>query len=241
MKKISSICFIIICFFSFTAQEAINQLDNKGAKTGKWIGRYPNSKSKRYEGFFRDDKPTGQFTYYAEKGYISAKVNFINDSISSSVMYYDDGMVMAKGKFINQLKVGKWSTYLKSGDLLNIYNYKNGILEGSQYMYYPENKESRKVALMEEYYCVKGLKDGVWKQYYELGSVKSKGQYKEGLKQGRFEYYFLNGKIDKKGRYIDDKKNGLWFFYDLDKDIMDEVIYKMGDVVKSKLKIDEGQ
>lgn len=241
MKKTSSLCLIMICFFSFSAQENSNQLDSKGAKTGKWIGSYPNSGNKRYEGFFINDKPTGQFTYYAEKGYVSAKVNFINDTTSSSVMYYDDGVVMAKGKFINQQKVGKWSTYLKSGDLLNIYNYTNGVLEGAQYMYYPENKESRKIALMEEYYCQGGLMDGVWKQYYELGTIKAKGQYRKGLKQGRFEYYFLNGKIDKKGRYIDDKKNGLWFLYDLDKNVMDEVIYNMGEVVKPKLKTDEGQ
>ena len=33
---------------------------------------------------------------------------------------------MAKGKFINQMKQGKWFTYSRSGTLLNIFNFDKG-------------------------------------------------------------------------------------------------------------------
>lgn len=236
MKRTLFFIFFNCIFFGLFAQNSINQLNAKGEKTGPWEGFYNTSNNKRYKGSFSKDKPIGQFTYYAEKGHVSAEVNFINDSISSSVMYYDNGYVMAKGKFLNKKKVGKWSTYRKSGDLLNIFNYKNGVLEGSQYMYYPENKETKQVKLFEEYYCLNGLKHGVWKQYFELGRLKAKGQYSNGKKEGKFEYYFMNGNIDKKGNFSNNKKNGLWFFYNLDTENMDELIYKMGDIVKSKSK-----
>ena len=241
MKNIlTCICLIFNTLIS-TCQESFNQLDYNGKKNGKWIGFYEVSNNKRYEGFFENDKPVGQFIYYSDKGHVSAKVDFINDSISSSNLYYDNGVVMAKGKFINKLKIGKWSTYLRTGDLLNIFNYKSGILDGSQFMYYPENKETKKVALMEEYQCIMNVKVGIWRQYYELGTLKAKGQYVNGKKQGVFEYYFTNGKIDKKGSFIDDQKNGLWYFYDIDNEKMDEIIYKMGKAEKIKLNKNEGQ
>ena len=228
------VCFNFLFFSSF-AQNPINQLNDKGEKVGPWVGYYSASNNKRYEGFFENDKPVGQFLYFSEKGHVSAKINFINDSISSSLMYHDNGNMMAKGKFINKLKVGKWFTYRSSGDLLNIFNYNNGKLDGSQYMYYPANKETQQSKLMEEYSCVYGLKHGQWNQYYELGTTKSKGNYLNGKKEGLFEYYFLNGSLDKKGRFVDDKKNGLWYFYNEDTDQMDKIIYKMGQVKKSKI------
>jgi antitoxin component YwqK of YwqJK toxin-antitoxin module len=232
MKNITSIMLLSFLILSFTAQNPINQLTDKGEKIGPWVGYYSISNNKRYEGAFQNDKPVGQFIYYADKGHVSAKINFINDSISKSIMYHENGIIMAKGKFVNKLKVGKWSTYIQTGDLLNIYNYKLGKMDGPQFMYYPENNQTKKIPVMEEFYCVNGIKDGIWKQYYELGTFKAKGQYSKGLKQGRFEYYFLNGNIDKKGRFIDDKKHGLWYFYDIEEEIMKEHVYNMGDLKK---------
>ena len=232
MMKIIFKIFCVLWTSTFLAQETLNKINDRGGKVGQWIGYYSTTNTKRYEGFFENDVPVGEFTYHSEKGYVSAKVNFLNDSVSLSEMYYENGFVMAKGKFVNKLKVGKWSTYIQTGDLLNIYNYKLGKMDGPQFMYYPENKETKKNPVMEEFYCVDGIKDGIWKQYYELGSVKAKGQYSKGLKQGRFEYYFLNGNIDKKGRFIDDKKHGLWYFYDIEEEIMKEHIYNMGDLKK---------
>ena len=234
MKNITSIILLSFLILSFTAQNPINQLTDKGEKIGPWVGYYSISNNKRYEGAFQNDKPVGQFIYYADKGYVSAKINFINDSISKSIMYHENGVIMAKGKFVNKLKVGKWFTYRNSGDLLNIFNYYNGKLDGNQYMYYPANKETQQSKLMEEYSCVLDLKNGQWKQYYELGSIKAKGNYIHGNKSGVFEYYFLNGRIDKKGKFLDDKKNGLWLLYNEETDQMDKIIYKMGEIKKSK-------
>tara|TARA_B100001287_G_scaffold260226_1_gene248113 strand:+ start:10050 stop:10751 length:702 start_codon:yes stop_codon:yes gene_type:complete len=232
MKIILKI-FYVLWFTTSFSQGDFNQFNDKGEKNGKWIGYYNTTNNKRYEGSFVNNSPVGEFIYYSEKGYVSAKVNFLNDSISFSEMYYENGIIMAKGNFLNKLKVGRWTTYLNTGDLLNIYNYKLGNMDGPQYMYYPENKETKKVPLMEEFYCVGGIKDGIWKQYYELGSIKAKGQYSNGLKQGKFEYYFSNGNIDKKGRYVNDKKHGLWYFYDIDEEVMKERIYNMGNLKES--------
>ncbi len=153
---------------------------------------------KRYNGSFIDGNPIGLFKYFTKEGRVSAKVNFINDSLSSSEMYFDNGFVMAKGKFINQMKQGKWFTYSRTGKLLNVFNFDKGAMEGTQYLYYPADQETNSVKIMEEYNCLNGLKNGSWKQYFKLGRVKSEGNYSMGKRDGIFIYYFANGTIDTK-------------------------------------------
>ena len=134
---------IILIFFtlsvSYPQEVKQNQYDKKNKKTGSWIGYHNNSNSKRYTGQFLAGIPKGIFHYYAIEGHLSAKVNFINDSISSSEMYYDNGNIMARGKFINKMKQGKWYTYSRFGDLLNVFNFNAGAMQGKQYLYYPAN------------------------------------------------------------------------------------------------------
>ena len=88
-------------------------------------------------------------------------------------MYYDNAGLMAKGKFVNQMKEEN-GLLIRYGDILNVFNEK-GAMHGKQYLYYPANKETNEVKLMEEYYCENGLKNGKWKQYFKLGTVKSEG------------------------------------------------------------------
>jgi len=227
--------------FAVKSQEitSVNQLDKVGKKTGKWVGYHENTQIKRYVGEFKNNHPIGQFTYYSTEGYITATVDYINDTLSSSVMYHENGRLMAKGKFINKLKAGKWFTYSRFGDLLNVFQYQKGILDGKQYLYYPQGDESNEIKVMEEYECTQGLKHGSWKQYYPLGTIKGEGKYVNGEKQGRFIYYFSNGIIDMKGSFVDDKKNGVWFFYNSNNSNMDEVRYKLGEVILSEDSIDE--
>ena len=233
----SSFCFILLIITSFTihAQDTQkNQLNKKNQKIGEWVGIHEETNTIRYKGNFVDDKPVGLFTYYAKEGHISAKVNFINDSLSSTEMYFDNGYVMAKGKFINQMKQGKWFTYSRTGILLNVFNFDKGAMEGTQYLYYPEDEETSSVKIMEEYNCVNGLKNGLWKQYYKLGRVKSEGNYLMGKRDGLFTYYFADGTIDTKGSFKNDFKQGDWFFYDDEKSNMKKVTYDKGKLVEKK-------
>ena len=66
---------------------------------------------------------------------------------------------------------------------------------------------------MEQYECKGGLKNGVWKEFHKLGTVKAEGNYVEGNKEGVFTYYFTNGSIEMKGPFEKDpKEKGEWFF-----------------------------
>jgi antitoxin component YwqK of YwqJK toxin-antitoxin module len=228
--------FFFTLSVSYSQEVKLNQYDKKNKKTGSWIGYHDNSNAKRYTGQFLAGIPKDVFNYYAIEGHLSAIVNFINDSISSSEMYFDNGNIMAKGKFINKMKQGKWYTYSRYGDLLNVFNFNVGAMQGKQYLYYPANTETNQVKLMEEYNCEKGLKNGKWKQYFKLGTIKSEGFYEMGTKEGVFTYYFLNGSVDTKGLYRNNKKHGPWLYYDGENKNMKKISYNNGKVIENKIK-----
>tara|TARA_B110001450_G_scaffold104069_1_gene98547 strand:+ start:683 stop:1366 length:684 start_codon:yes stop_codon:yes gene_type:complete len=221
--------------FITNAQDTkINQINKKNQKTGNWIGYHKETNTKRYNGSFIDGNPIGLFKYFTKEGRVSAKVNFINDSLSSSEMYFDNGLVMAKGKFINQMKQGKWFTYSRTGKLLNVFNFDKGAMEGTQYLYYPADQETSSVKIMEEYNCLNGLKNGSWKQYFKLGRLKSEGNYSMGKRDGIFIYYFANGTIDSKGSFKNNLKDGNWFYYDGEKANMKKLTYEKGKLIEKK-------
>ena len=221
--------------FITNAQDTkINQINKKNQKTGNWIGYHKETNTKRYNGSFIDGNPIGLFKYFTKEGRVSAKVNFINDSLSSSEMYFDNGLVMAKGKFINQMKQGKWFTYSRTGTLLNVFNFDKGAMEGTQYLYYPADQETNSVKIMEEYNCLNGLKNGSWKQYFKLGRVKSEGNYSMGKRDGIFIYYFANGTIDSKGSFKNNLKDGNWFYYDGEKANMKKLTFEKGKLIEKK-------
>ena len=77
MKYIASLLLILIFSIPlFTIAQPItsktdtvtNRIDESGLKQGYWITYYENG-NKKYEGFFKDDKPVGTFTrFYEDKG-----------------------------------------------------------------------------------------------------------------------------------------------------------------------------
>ena len=66
MKKLVFIIAAIMVFsFYVSSQTSINQIDAKGLKQGKWIGKFPSG-STRYEGSFVNDQPVGEMKRYHE-------------------------------------------------------------------------------------------------------------------------------------------------------------------------------
>ena len=78
--RILFFCFPLFCFSQ-------NFIDENQYKQGKWIQKHPNGQL-RYEGSFIDDKPTGIFNYYTEKGVLKANLEFFNDGNASSARLY---------------------------------------------------------------------------------------------------------------------------------------------------------
>lgn len=58
------------------------------------------------------------------------------------------------------------------------------------------------------------LRHGMWKAWYETGTLWSEGEYKEGKRNGKGIYYHPNGKKYIEGIYSNDVRVGNWRFYD---------------------------
>ena len=111
-------------FFSQNTNLPLNKLNKKGEKIGKWKVLHENSNQLRYSGQFENNIPTGNFIYYYPSGNLSAKMKYINDSVSYVSHYHDNGHFMGAGKFINKLKDSLWTIYNRQGQLIGKSFYK---------------------------------------------------------------------------------------------------------------------
>ena len=98
--------------------QTVNQKDTQWRKQGPWQKTYPKSRAFEYKGQFKDDKPVGTFHYYYPSTKLKAVVKHDEKTGRSvSVMYHENGVVMAKGIFRDQEKDSIWEYYGPSGRL----------------------------------------------------------------------------------------------------------------------------
>lgn len=193
MEKIS--LFLLLLFSPFVFAQKINQTDAKGKKQGVWEKKYPNSNAYEYKGQFKDDKPVGTFYYY----YPSTKKKAIivhDEKTGRSVaqMFHEEGTDLAYGIYLNQKKDSVWTYYGPSGRLSYRETYKNGKLNGPKTVYYvPEeaNNKTQRVAMVQNY--ADDLLHGEEIEYFEDGTIKSKGTYEKGKKVGQWIAYNASG------------------------------------------------
>ncbi|MBN2213077.1 MAG: toxin-antitoxin system YwqK family antitoxin [Bacteroidales bacterium] len=211
-------------FAGQTRQDTIfNQTGSKGLKQGYWKKFYPNG-NLMYEGCFKDDKPTGEMKRYFESGNLKAILIFDeNTGYAKASIYYEDGALASEGYYLNSEKDSVWSYYsyydhkLKSRE-----TYKKGIKHGFSYEYYPEG------GCFEKTQWKNNLKDGIWEQYYEDGSVRLRAAYIQGKLSGSFTAYYLNKHPMVAGHYKDNKQEGTWIYYSEDGDVSQEIAYSSG-------------
>lgn len=104
--------------------------------------------------------------------------------------------------------VVRW--YHENGNLFQIVNYDEGILNGNRKVFYKNGK------LKNETNYKKDKIEGKWKEFYENSKLKESGEYKDGQKEGYWKTYYKNGKVQSEGKYVFDKKVDTWkvHYYD---------------------------
>lgn len=78
-----------------------------------------------------------------------------------------------------------------------------------------------------------GLKDGLWKTWYENGNLQSVENWKKGLRHGGCLLYDVNGTLLEKGNYKNNGKHRLWIDYQK----KDTIVYRNGSVFIKKQKL----
>ncbi len=206
---------VILCFSLFhdpvisTGGNALNQTDKSGMKQGHWIKKYPDG-NVMYDGFFRNDKPVGEFKRYYEDQTIKSLLVF-NESGAEALatLYYQNGNVASRGKYINQLKEGTWHFFsvLTSGVLIGDEEYLNDKRNGLSRKFFPDSIIAEVINFKND------IKDGEWIKYHPDGSVNFRTTYINGKLNGKFEAFFAGGKPEVLGRYKNDLRDGVWLIY----------------------------
>ncbi len=226
---VSSACFTGL------AQDQINISDAKGLKQGHWIKKYPNDNI-MYEGYFKDNHPVGEFKRYNEDKTLLSVLIYSNDGKQAdALIYHPNGNIASKGKFINQLKEGKWQFYSKiyKGYLITEEMYSGNIKNGLSVSFYADS------TIYERVTFVKGKKHGDWIQYHKNGKVSLKSTFLNGKLNGKFEVWYENGAIEFSGQYKNDARDGKWLIFNKDGSVKYKIEYKDGVTKDREMDIDE--
>ena len=155
-----------------------------------------------------------------------------SDGISECKTYHLNGSLMATGNYANKLKEGTWWYFNNEKKVMSKEVYANGVLHGMSYEYFPTAADEELKVLRETNF-VKGLAQGVWKQYYKDGKIQIKGNYLDGLKTGECIWYNTSGKGEMFGYFKEGQKHGRWRSIDDDGEVT-YIVYRHNVELKGK-------
>lgn len=227
--KIITIAFLLVISVTAICQSTgeFNKTDQQGKKQGHWIKKYPNGLV-QYEGTFNDDHPVGEFKrYYEDKKLKSVLSYSIDGKEVSAIIYHPNGYISSQGKYINQLKEGKWKFFSSSidGYLIQEEEYLNNLRNGISLKFFPDSTLAEKVNYLND------LREGEWLQYFESGKPFLRSFYSAGMLNGKFEVWFENGKTEYTGFYKNNLRDGKWLIFNDDGTLKYELDY-VGGVAK---------
>lgn len=187
-------------------QPELNKTDQQGRKQGYWVKKYPNGNI-MYEGTFRDDKPVGEFKRYdPDKSLKSVLVYSTDSRHADATIYHPNGFVASKGKYVDQMKEGKWQFFSSviRDYLLSEEYYSGNKRNGQSITYYPDSTIAEKVNY------VNNVREGEWLRYHMGGKLLMRAYYVHGKLNGKFESWYPNGKPEYSGAYKMDMREGTW-------------------------------
>lgn len=212
-------------------RERINRTDASGAKQGSWK-YFWNNGNLRLEGTYLNGKRHGFFKYYDENGAFLYVEKYDHDQIVKDAAetkqvelrtaYYANGKPSIVASYYNGRQDGIRREFDTAGNVVKGYLFENGWLR------------------YEGITDLNGLRQGLWKEYYQTGELRSKGKYKNSNPIGEWKFYFqdftleITGAYGKKGR-----KQGEWVWFYPGGDTMSVANYDEGELDGRFVEYDE--
>ncbi|MDR2927522.1 MAG: hypothetical protein LBV41_04890 [Cytophagaceae bacterium] len=251
------IIILFVSAFAFAlnsnAQNAVNQTDKQGQKTGAWIHFAKDGKTKEEEGSYLNNKKTGVWKGYFADGKLKHEITYVDGvARGHAKMYYADGTLREEGNWNESCWVGDYNYYFSNGQRAYEWHYNNsGKREGEQKYYYENGNikyrgqwANGQVKTGVEVYDSSGklvqnrvYKNGGYAETLEGDDLPKKQpsykSYSEFQGTGYHTVYRLDLQVDEKGYYEDGKLiNGEKYIYDEDGKARQVRIYENGKVVK---------
>jgi len=185
-------------------REFINRTDKFGLKQGSWKYFWENGNMKE-EGTFLNDKKKGYFKYYDEEGNFKYVEKYDNDNLvvdatetrqmDIRTVYHPNGKPAITATYYKGVPDGIRREFDENGIVIKGYVFTNGIVKYE--------------GITDE----QGKRQGLWKEYYPTGELKSQGHYINSNQEGDWKFYFVNQRTEVEGRYKNGKKEGAWYWY----------------------------
>ncbi len=235
---------IILVFFAsaINAQEKVNQVNAQGKKHGRWVKFWPETNSRAFEGNYENGIPVGEFVGWYETGEVhTIQKYFDKGKVKRAKMYHPNGYIMAKGKYINELRDSVWLFYDVRGRLQAMENYKDGVKDGTAETYFTNDVMISEYEvghipgrLSHQATYVKGVLHGPYKEFFPSGPKKLEGTYVDGNFDGRVTRYYLGGVKESEVFYKHAVLNGYSTFYNEDGTVKSKIFYLNGKILEGE-------
>ncbi len=187
------------------SREHINRYNTVGNKHGVWMEFHDNGEIKRTEEW-RNGILNGFVKEFDNKGNLKNITKYVHGEIEKEVAelkqheirrdYYSDGSIRIIGSYYNDLPDGIRREYDEHGNIIKGYIFAEGIMVGEGIT---DNM---------------GFKQGLFREYFENGQLRSEGEYKNSKPVGEWKYYYPNGIIEQTGVYDNKgRRTGKWICY----------------------------
>jgi len=212
MQRIYFILIISLFSTLLPAQQStdtlFNQTDKQGKKQGYWKVKYDNGAIK-YTANFINDKPIGEMRRYFDDNSLKAIIIFNKSGIKSyAKLYYQSGPIAAEGIYINSVKDSTWKYYsFYTKALTCTETYSMGKRNGKTINFFTSGKISEEINWKND------VRDGMWKQNYENGTVKMYSYFSNDKRTGPFIFNYPNGTPEWTGKYEEGLMEGKWVHY----------------------------
>ena len=223
VKNILFFVFLISAIIPMSQNaDSINQTDAQGRKQGFWK-KVDQTGIVKYEGYFKDDVPYGEFRYFYEDGKIKA-ISQIFDAGKSSYTktVHPNGKLMSNGKYTDKAKDSLWKYYDEAGSMLAEEFYLENKKEGEWKTFHKEGGISEILTYKND------VLNGKWIQFCTDGTLKLEANYADGAMEGMAVYYYNTGVIKAKGNFTKGLKNGRWEFFTREAQLEKTEIYSEG-------------
>lgn len=193
-----------------------------------------------------DGSRQGYWKEYYPDGAIKSLGSYVNGLRQGDwEFFYPDGKLEQKGSYSDKgFPHGKWLWYYGSGQLLREENYRNGMRDGllteydqlgqviAQGEFIDDMEEGfwriKNGSFTEEGEFAAGERTGVWKHFFEDGSLAFVGSFVEGMPNGKHTHFFPNNKKSEEGSFLMGRRNGEWKKWNDDGSLLITIAYVNG-------------
>lgn len=185
---------------------------------GQWKNYYPDGTLKS-EGKRTNTLLDSIWNFYDEKGFLTQSISYLFGTKNGfTISYYpsfsnDKQIVKSMELYVQGKREGKALYYDEDGILIKSIPYENDVKEGNGIEYCENGNacytlkfrgnqliDRQRINQRNE----QGEKIGIWRDFYENGSVKTEQEFQSGLLQGKTKYYTSNGQLLKTEYFTND-------------------------------------